>query len=65
MDRVKTRLDSVQREFEQLTGPRRRQLERPLAQIESLRQERGIESADVLVDETVLEFQGYRDELGA
>ena len=65
MDRVKTRLDSVQREFEQLTGPRRRQLERPLAQIESLRQERGIEAAEVLVDETVLEFQGYRDELGA
>ena len=65
MEKVKTRMDSVQREFEQLTGPRRRQLERPLAQIEALRQERGIALEEALVDETVLEFEGYRDELGA
>ena len=56
---------AVQREFEQLTGPRRRQLERPLAQIEALRQERGIQLDEALVDEKVLELEGYRDELGA
>jgi DNA recombination protein RmuC len=65
MDRVKSRLDSVQREFEQLSGPRRRQLERPLAQIDALRHERGIAIAEGLVDDTVLEFEGYRDERGA
>ena len=64
MDKVKTRMDSVQREFENLTGARRRQLERPLAQIEALRQERGIALDEALVDETVLELEGYR-ELGA
>ncbi|MGI9052025.1 MAG: DNA recombination protein RmuC [Ilumatobacteraceae bacterium] len=42
LERVKTRLDSVQREFDLLTGTRRRQLERPLQQLESLRVERGL-----------------------
>jgi DNA recombination protein RmuC len=42
LDRVKSRLDSVQREVDQLTGPRRRQLERPLEQIDELRRQRGV-----------------------
>jgi len=46
------RLTSTQRAYEQLTGPRRRQLERPLMRLESLRQERGLEPA--LSDETSL-----------
>jgi len=42
LERVKSRLDSVQREFDLLTGTRRRALERPLQQLESLRLERGL-----------------------
>lgn len=41
-EKVKRRLDSVQTEFEQLVGVRRRQLERPLAQLEDLRVRRGL-----------------------
>jgi DNA recombination protein RmuC len=40
--RVKDRLDSVQREFDQLVGTRRRQLERPLQQLEELRVRRNL-----------------------
>lgn len=39
------RLTSTQKAYEELTGPRRRQLERPLARVESLRQQRGLEPA--------------------
>ena len=48
MDALKTlgdRLTSTQRAYEQLTGPRKRQLERPLARLEALRQQRGLEAA--------------------
>lgn len=47
-DALKTvgdRLSSTQRAYEQLAGPRKRQLERPLAHLEALRQQRGIEAA--------------------
>lgn len=47
-DALKTlgdRLASTQRAYEHLTGPRKRQLERPLARLEALRQERGLEVA--------------------
>lgn len=37
------RLDSAQRAFDELNGPRRRQLERPIAKLEELRSARGIE----------------------
>ena len=40
--RVKDRLDSVQREFDLLVGTRRRQLERPLQQLEELRVRRNL-----------------------
>lgn len=39
------RLTSTQRAYEQVTGPRKRQLERPLARLEELRQQRGLEVA--------------------
>ena len=42
LDTVQRRFDSVQREFEQLDGPRRRQLEKPLQQLDALRQARGL-----------------------
>lgn len=61
MDKVRSRFESVQREFEQLTGPRRRQLERPLLQLEALRQERGLAVDGELFDARVLELEGYRD----
>lgn len=54
-DALKTlgdRLTSTQRAYEQVTGPRKRQLERPLARLETLRRERGLEIAPA--DETSL-----------
>lgn len=50
-ERVKKRFDSVQNEFDQLVGVRRRQLERPLAQLEDLRVRRGLPvEGELLVD---------------
>jgi DNA recombination protein RmuC len=40
--KVKDRLDSVQKEFDLLIGTRRRQLERPLQQLEELRVQRNL-----------------------
>ena len=42
IDAVKKRFDQVDRAFEQLTGPRRRQLERPLRALDDLRIERNL-----------------------
>ena len=42
IDQVKSQLDRVNRSFDELAGTRRRQLERPLRQIEDLRRERGL-----------------------
>jgi DNA recombination protein RmuC len=49
MDKVGQRIESVRKEFETLTGTRRRMLERPLDRIESLRQEQlpGSDHVDV------------------
>ena len=41
-DKVKRHFDSVQREFDQLTGTRRRALERPLQELEALRVSRNL-----------------------
>jgi DNA recombination protein RmuC len=41
-EKVKRHFDSVQREFDQLVGTRRRALERPLQQLDALRVERGL-----------------------
>ncbi len=41
-DKVKRHFDSVQREFDQLTGTRRRALERPLHELEALRVQRNL-----------------------
>jgi DNA recombination protein RmuC len=41
-DKVKRHFDSVQREFDQLTGTRRRALERPLHELEALRVSRNL-----------------------
>ncbi len=42
VDTVKKRFDQVDRAFEQLVGPRRRQLERPLRALDELRVERNL-----------------------
>ena len=42
VDSVKKKFDQVDRAFEQLTGPRRRQLERPLRQLDELRLQRNL-----------------------
>lgn len=59
LDKVRRGLDSVGRAFDELSGTRRRALERPLAQIEQLRRNEGVAAAtlpgiglDLGVDET-------------
>jgi DNA recombination protein RmuC len=42
VDKVKNRFDQVDRAFEELVGPRRRQLEKPLQQLEAVRRERNL-----------------------
>ena len=42
LDTVEKRLETVRRGFEDLNGPRRRQLEKPLTRLEDLRRERGL-----------------------
>ena len=42
IEKVKTRLDSVQKELDLLVGTRRRALERPLQQLEDLRVQRNL-----------------------
>ena len=56
LDSVQKRFDSVQREFDQLNGARRRQLEKPLQQLESLRQARGLGPEGELFDAQVFEL---------
>ena len=43
LDVMGKRLESAQRAFDELNGPRRRQLERPMGKLEELRSQRGIE----------------------
>jgi DNA recombination protein RmuC len=62
-DALKTlgnRLTSTQRAYEQVTGPRKRRLERPLAHLEALRQEKGLEIAPA--DESSLPVLPEADE---
>jgi len=42
VEKVKRKFDALDRDFDQLTGTRRRQLEKPLVQLEALRLQRGI-----------------------
>jgi len=65
IDTVKRRMEQVQRELDNLAGTRRRQLERPLGQLEALRRDRGLAIDGELFDADVLELEGYRDDVGA
>jgi DNA recombination protein RmuC len=42
LDRVKNRFDQLDRSFDELVGTRRRQLEKPLRQLEAVRRERNL-----------------------
>ena len=47
LDAMGKRIGDLQKEFEALSGMRRRQLERPLNRMEEIRNERGLPAADV------------------
>ncbi|MBF8304688.1 MAG: hypothetical protein HW399_1063 [Dehalococcoidia bacterium] len=60
-DALKTlgdRLASTQQAYEQVTGPRKRQLERPLNQIEAIRKEKGILESPQVEDSDIPEGTG-------
>ena len=69
---VERKFDAVHKELEQLGGPRRRQLEKPLLQLNELRRKRGLEIDAAFEPESegerpgaeVLEL-GFRGDLGA
>ncbi len=42
VDKVKSSFDRLDRQFDELVGPRKRQLEKPLQQLEAVRRERGL-----------------------
>ena len=52
VDKVGARLESTRQAYEDLTGTRTRQLERPLAKIDELRSARGLPEAGPEADET-------------
>lgn len=55
LDKVKTKFDQLDRSFEELVGPRRRQLEKPLRQLDAVRRDRDLPvdgQMFTLVDET-------------
>jgi DNA recombination protein RmuC len=67
LESVQRKFDAVHRELDNLGGPRRRMLEKPLVQLDELRRQRGLEIDTVLaeeVDADVLAL-GYPDDLGA
>jgi hypothetical protein len=47
MQTVKKQLETTYKSYDELTGVRDRQLDRPLEKIDEVRQERGIEAAQV------------------
>jgi DNA recombination protein RmuC len=61
VDTMGKRLESTQRAFEDLNGPRRRMLERSLVQLESLRRQRGL-AVEPGLDLPELGDDGYVDE---
>jgi DNA recombination protein RmuC len=55
MDKVGKKFDETHKEYEALQSTRRRKLEKPLAQIERLRQEKGLEAAEAEADALLVE----------
>lgn len=61
VDKVKRQFDTVARSFDDLATTRRRALERPLKDLETLRIERGVPVEGELFAAEVLELEGYRE----
>jgi len=64
LDAVKRRFNGVQKDFDQLFGPRKRALERPLFEIEALRREKGLPVDGTLFELGSVDLDNVR-ELGA
>jgi DNA recombination protein RmuC len=58
MEKMGKKLEEAQSEFQALAATRRNQLERPLRQIEELRQQRGLEAAPLTIDAEALPQEG-------
>jgi DNA recombination protein RmuC len=71
VDKVKKRFEGVEKEFEVLAGTRRRALERPLRELDGIRQERNLPVDDELfalphdVDDNATAYNEATRELGA
>ena len=50
LDKVRRQFDTVGRSFDELVGPRRRQLSKPLEELDQLRRRRGLAGPDELLD---------------
>ena len=61
MDKVKTSFDRLDRQFDELVGTRRRQLEKPLQQLEDVRRERNLPIDGQLFAELASESQDDDD----
>jgi len=64
LESVKRKFDSVQKDFDQLLGTRKRALERPLVELETIRREKGLAVDGVLFELGSVELDNVR-ELGA
>jgi DNA recombination protein RmuC len=63
VDKLGKRLDAVHNAYDELSGPRRRALEKPLARIDDLRRDRGLApSPDLAAGADILELGDGRDE---
>jgi DNA recombination protein RmuC len=64
LDKVGRAVDSLERAYGDLSGTRRRALEKPLDQIEALRRHRGVEPASPSSDDASLRLVAGREPLG-
>jgi DNA recombination protein RmuC len=62
MEKMGKRLEEAQSEFQSLTATRRNQLEKPLRQIEDLRQQRGLEPEPLLLETEAVAGNGKEGE---
>jgi DNA recombination protein RmuC len=62
MEKMGKKLEEAHSEFQTMTTTRRNQLERPLRQIEDLRQQRGLEAAPLTIDAEALPQVGDADD---
>ena len=61
MDKMGKKLEEAQSEFQVLSATRRTQLERPLRQIEELRQQKGLEAEPLMIEAEVIPAETEED----